>query len=230
VRGVLLDIEGTTTPISFVYDVLFPFARRRLPQYLKDRDLTNLKHEYDEEVRKGSHPPPWSAEPTAYIYWLMDQDRKSTALKNIQGEIWREGYENGELHGEVFPDVPPALERWQRNDVDVRIFSSGSILAQRLLFSSTPAGDLTTFLRGYFDTTTGPKNQPASYSMIAKSYKVPVSEILFISDVTRELDAARAAGMQTLLCIRPGNHPQPSHNHNTISTFDSIPPDARTPE
>ena len=221
-RGILLDIEGTTTPISFVYDVLFPFARRRLPQYLNHADLTDLRREYDEEVRKGSHPPPWSAQPAAYIYWLMDQDRKSTALKNIQGEIWREGYENGELHGEVFPDVPPALERWQRNNVDVRIFSSGSILAQRLLFSSTLAGDLTKFFRGYFDTTTGPKTERASYSSIARSFNVATSDIIFVSDVTRELDAARAAGMQTLLCVRPGNHAQPLHDHNTTATFDAL--------
>ena len=222
VRGILLDIEGTTTPISFVYDVLFPFARHRVPQYLQHADLTDLKREYEEELRKGSHPPPWSIQPAAYIYWLMDQDRKSTALKNIQGEIWREGYENGELHGEVFPDVPPALERWQRNGMDVRIFSSGSILAQRLLFSTTLAGDLTRFLRGYFDTTTGPKTEPMSYRSIARSFNLATSDIVFASDVTRELDAARAAGMQTLLCIRPGNHAQPSHDHKTITAFDAL--------
>ena len=221
-RGILLDIEGTTTPISFVYDVLFPFARCHVSQYVKHADLTDLKHEYDDEVRKGSNPPLWSEDPVAYIYWLMDQDRKSTALKRIQGEIWHEGYERGLLHGEVFPDVPGALERWQRNGIDLRIFSSGSILAQRLLFSSTPAGDLTKFLRGYFDTTTGPKNVAASYGTIAKSFRVAPSEILFISDITRELDAAREAGMQTRLCIRTGNHPQPANKHKTITTFDEI--------
>jgi enolase-phosphatase E1 len=221
-RGILLDIEGTTTPISFVYDVLFPFARRHVPEYLKHADLTGLKREYDEDVRKGANPPPWSAEPVAYIYWLMDQDRKSTALKNIQGKIWLQGYEKGELRGEVFPDVPGALERWRRNGIDVRIFSSGSILAQRLLFSSTAAGDLTTLLRGYFDTTTGPKNDPASYVTIANSFDVPPSEVLFISDVTRELDAAREAGMQTALCVRPGNPAQPTHTHCSITTFDNI--------
>lgn len=222
VRGVLLDIEGTTTPISFVYDILFPFARRHIPEYIKHADLTDLKREYDEEVRKGANPPTWSNEPAAYIYWLMDQDRKSTALKRIQGEIWLEGYKNGALHGEVFPDVPAALQRWQDNHIDVRIFSSGSILAQRLLFSSTTAGDLTTFLHGYFDTTTGPKNEPGSYSTIAASFRIAPSEILFISDVTRELDAAAAAGMQTRLCIRPGNHSQTPHAHKSITTFDEI--------
>jgi enolase-phosphatase E1 len=221
-RGILLDIEGTTTPISFVYDVLFPYARRHVSEYLKHADLSDLQREYDEEVRKGSQPPPWSIEPVAYIYWLMDQDRKSTVLKSIQGQIWREGYESGELHGEVFSDVPPALERWYGDNIDVRIFSSGSILAQRLLFSSTSAGDLTRFLRGYFDTTTGPKSDPASYGTIAKSFGMPATEITFVSDVVREVDAARAAGMHTRLCIRPGNHPQPPHDHKTITTFDAL--------
>ena len=127
-----------------------------------------------------------------------------------------------ELHGEVFPDVTPALERWRREGVDVRIFSSGSILAQRLLFSSTRAGDLTQYLNGYFDTTTGPKNEPWSYVAIALAFGVPSSEILFISDVTRELDAARAAGMKTLLCVRPGNHSQPENDHRVIGSFEGI--------
>jgi enolase-phosphatase E1 len=152
----------------------------------------------------------------------MDQDRKSTALKKLQGEIWRAGYERGELHGEVFPDVPPALERWHRQNIDVRIFSSGSILAQRLIFSTTRAGDLTRFLNGYFDTTTGPKNEASSYQQIAQEFGLAAGEIVFVSDVTRELDAARSAGMKTLLCVRPGNHPQPAHNHTTITTFDGL--------
>jgi enolase-phosphatase E1 len=223
VRGILLDIEGTTTPIAFVHDVLFPFARRNAGRYVKHADLTDLKRDHDEDVRQGRNPPPWSREPVAYIDWLMDQDRKSTALKNIQGKIWLEGYESGELHGEVFQDVPPAFERWRRNKIDVWIFSSGSILAQRLLFSSTAAGDLTKLINGYFDTTTGPKNDPSSYSRIAHSIGIAAPDILFISDVTRELDAARSTGMQTLLCVRPGNHPQPPNDHATITTFTGIP-------
>ncbi|MBI2149295.1 MAG: acireductone synthase [Acidobacteria bacterium] len=221
-RGILLDIEGTTTPIAFVYDVLFPFARRRVAAYLKDAGLGSLKLEHDEDVRQGHDPPPWSAEPAAYIHWLMDQDRKSPALKDIQGKIWLEGYQSGELHGEVFQDVPPALERWHTRKIDIRIFSSGSILAQRLLFSTTAAGDLTRFLSGYFDTTTGPKNELSSYTQIANAFGMPAPDILFISDATRELDAARAAGMRTLLCVRPGNHPQPPHDHPTITSFETI--------
>src|SRR5438876_7638889 len=167
VRGILLDIEGTTTPIAFVYDVLFPFARRHAGEHVKKADLTDLQREHDEDVRQGTNPPPWSSGPVTYIHWLMDQDRKSTALKNIQGQIWLEGYESGELHGEVFPDVPPALERWRRREIDVRIFSSGSVVAQRLLFSSTAAGDLTRWSSGSLDKTIDHKHDPATYCIIA---------------------------------------------------------------
>src|SRR5262249_54435156 len=144
-RGILLDIEGTTTPISFVYDVLFPYARRHMAGYVGGADLTDLRHEYDESLRAGQQPPAWAADPVPYIHWLMDQDRKSTALKRIQGEIWLKGYQAGELHGDVFDDVPLALNRWHDRGIDIRIFSSGSILAQRLLFSSTTSGDLTKY-------------------------------------------------------------------------------------
>lgn len=221
-RGILLDIEGTTTPITFVYDVLFPYARRRVAAYVVNADTSDLRREYEEDKRTATNPPEWSTDPLPYIHWLMDQDRKSTALKRIQGEIWQEGYRCGELHGEVFDDVSPALERWRDNGIDIRIFSSGSILAQRLLFSTTTAGDLTRFLNGYFDTTTGPKNEPASYRQIANEFGVSTSEILFLSDVTRELDAAANAGMRTLLCVRPGNHPQPPHTHRVIKTFADV--------
>ncbi len=222
--GILLDIEGTTTPIAFVYDVLFPFARRHTTRCLDEADLAAFKLDHESDVLHGHNPPAWSGKPLAYVLWLMDHDRKSTALKNLQGKIWLEGYQSGELHGEVFPDVPPALERWHRAAVDVRIFSSGSVLAQRLLFSTTSAGDLTAFLSGYFDTTTGPKNEPASYRLIAQTFGIEPREIIFISDVVGELEAARNAGMQTRLCLRPGNHPQPRHGHETITTFDGLLP------
>jgi enolase-phosphatase E1 len=218
-RGILLDIEGTTTPISFVYDVLFPYARQRMSAYVRNNDLTDLHREYESDVQSGNNPPAWSNNPVPYLHWLMDQDRKSTALKRIQGEIWRNGYSSGELHGEVFDDVPDALRRWHEAGIDIRIFSSGSVLAQRLIFSSTLNGDLTKYLSGYFDTTTGPKHEPQSYATIAAAFALPASEILFISDITRELDAARAAGMQTLLCVRPGNHQQPAHPHKVVSSF-----------
>jgi enolase-phosphatase E1 len=219
-QAILLDIEGTTTPISFVYDVLFPFARQHAADFLKNADVRALRREYDEDVLRGNRPPPWTNHGEAYFYWLMDQDRKSTALKAIQGEIWLQGYKRGELHGEVFPDVPPALRRWHAAGIDVRIFSSGSILAQRLLFESTKDGDLTKLLNGYFDTTTGPKNESESYRRIATA--IGADSILFVSDVAIELDAASSAGVKTLLCIRPGNHPQPANDHQIITTFAEV--------
>ena len=218
-RGILLDIEGTTTPISFVYDVLFPFARMHAHEHLDDAATLALKSEHDADVARGLAAPPWSSGALAYVHWLMDQDRKSTALKTLQGRIWQEGYRKGELRGEVFPDVPVALERWNQEGRDVRIYSSGSILAQKLIFSTTRYGDLTRFLRGYFDTTTGPKTDVASYRTIAAAFGIPASEIRFFSDVTRELDAAAAAGMEIRLCMRTGNPPQPQNDYTFVSSL-----------
>lgn len=221
-KGILLDIEGTTTPIPFVYDVLFPFAREHAHEHLGDGEQRALKIEYDADVANGLAPPAWSAGAIHYVHWLMDQDRKSTALKSLQGKVWQEGYRRGDLQGAVFADVPPALERWHSAGIDIRIYSSGSILAQQLLFSTTPHGDLTRFLKGCFDTTTGPKAEPSSYTAIAAAFGLPPSEILFISDVTRELDAASAAGLQVLLSVRPGNPSQPPHRYESISQFGNV--------
>lgn len=225
----MLDIEGTTTPIAFVYDTLFPFARRELETFLAKNFaapdiqdiIRGLKLEHDRDQQAGMSPPPWG-ESHVYITWLMDQDRKSTSLKTLQGRIWQEGYQTGKLRGEVFPDVPGALERWRNAGLDVRIFSSGSELAQRLLFGSTDAGDLTKLLDGYFDTTIGSKMDAGSYRLIAEAFQLPPPHILFISDITRELDAAQQSGLKTLLCIRPGNHPQPPHGHGIIASFVEI--------
>ena len=239
VRVVVLDIEGTTTPIEFVYDVLFPFARAHLKEYLEQEWMSEscraavalLRVEHARDVAHNQAPPAWVDGPlaaqmvsvAAYVGWLMDHDRKAPGLKALQGEIWRNGYRGGELRGQVFSDVPPALERWRARQLDVCTYSSGSILAQQLLFQTTDAGDLTRFLTDYFDTGIGPKTSPDSYRRIAEVRAAPALRLLFISDVTSELDAARAAGLQTLLCIRPTN-PVSSHEHShpTIHTFDEI--------
>jgi len=159
---------------------------------------------------------------TVYVHWLMDRDRKSQALKSLQGKIWRRGYEDGSLRGRVFPDVPRALEEWRARAVDVYIFSSGSVLAQWLLFAHSEAGDLTPFIRGYFDTAVGPKTSSESYRLIARDTGVPPPQILFVSDVAAELDAAQSAGLRTLLCARPGNHPQPDCDHPIVHNFEEI--------
>jgi enolase-phosphatase E1 len=238
-RALVLDIEGTTTPIAFVYDVLFPFARAQAREYL-EREWTSeacraavalLREEHAADIADNLGPPSWVDDPltlqiasvAAYVGWLMDRDRKWPGLKALQGEIWRTGYRSGELRGQVFPDVPPALERWHAQQLDVCIYSSGSVLAQQLLFQTTAAGDLTRFLTGYFDTGIGPKASPDSYRRVAAALAAPAERLLFISDVTSELDAAHAAGLQTVLCVRPSNPtPAHEHSHSVIGSFDDI--------
>jgi enolase-phosphatase E1 len=232
VGAVLLDIEGTTTPIEFVHQTLFGHARARVSEFLQRHwhdpevraDVTHLEAEHAAE-RSQPGPPPWrdaAAAVVAYVHWLMDRDKKSTGLKSLQGKIWEEGYRAGDLKGEVYPDVPPALERWRRQGVDIAIFSSGSIQAQRSLFASTAAGDLTRFIRAYFDTTTGPKAAPQSYTRIAAALERSSSEVLFLSDIGAELDAALAAGMRTALCVRtPGSAPS-TGAHPVIQAFDQL--------
>jgi len=197
----LLDIEGTTTPIAFVTDTLFPYARARLVSFLS---------------REGR-----ADEASAFLA-EMDRDSKSTELKAVQGRIWEDGYRSGELTGTVFEDVPRAFARWQSAGTPIATFSSGSVLAQQWLFRRSSAGDLTPFISQYFDTEVGPKRDPASYARIAATVALPPSSITFVSDVVAELDAARAAGMQTIMSLRPGNHPQPPHDHRVVHSFDEI--------
>ena len=231
-RAFLLDIEGTTTPISFVFDVLFPYARLHLPEFLAHNsnspevlsDLTMLREEHGKDIRNGLQPPELNdKQVTDYLYWLMDRNSKSTALKSIQGKIWKEGYASGQLKATVFADVPPALERWHRSGIDVSIFSSGSVLAQQLLFSHTEAGDLTKFINNYFDTRVGAKGESTSYEQIARALSLTTDQVHFISDVPAELDAACDVGMKTSLCIRPGNAVQePSTRHQTIRSLSEL--------
>jgi len=198
---ILLDIEGTTTPIAFVTETLFPYARARLAAFLA-RD------------GRASEAPAFLAE--------MDRDSKSTELKALQGRIWEEGYASGELTGAIFDDVRRALARWQAAGTRIAIYSSGSVLAQQWLFRRSSAGDLTPFISRYFDTGVGPKRDPGSYTRIASAVALPPARITFVSDVVAELDAAAAAGMQTIMSLRPGNHPQPAHDHRVVHSFDEI--------
>jgi len=226
-RGVLLDIEGTTTPISFVYEVLFPFAAARLEETCARagssepiaRAVAALGREHEEERATGAAGLPDFGDGVPYARYLMERDRKSPGLKSLQGLIWRQGYESGELRGVVFDDVPDALERWSAAGRRLRIFSSGSVLAQKLLFSTTEHGDLTVFFEGFHDTGTGPKKEAGSYLEIARAFGLPPAEILFLSDVVGELDAAAAAGMSTGLARRPGNKPPGAHSHPEHHSF-----------
>jgi enolase-phosphatase E1 len=225
VRVFLLDIEGTVAPIDFVYRTLFPFARQRIADFLaeaQDSDVSAAMESLSAERRRETEAVP--ADDASYLLWLMDRDRKSGPLKTIQGRIWQRGYESGELASELFPDVPDALQRWKLAGKQIAIFSSGSVLAQRLLFRYTRFGDLTDLIDAYFDTSTGPKREPGSYRAIASQLKCKPAEIRFFSDVIEELDAARDAGLETVVTIRPGNREIPAERvagHSAARSFDS---------
>jgi enolase-phosphatase E1 len=228
----LLDIEGTTTPMDFVTRILFPYARERVLAFLQQRAhdpalrpiVAGLHEEQARDVAAGQEPPPLDGHGglAAYARWLMDQDRKATPLKSLQGLIWEEGFRAGDLRGQVYDDVPPAFARWKAAGRTLAIFSSGSVLAQRLLFANSDHGDLGPFLDAYFDTTTGPKREAASYLTIARALGADPGRVLFVSDVVAELDAARAAGLETALCVREGSLPTGSAHH-AIVTLDALP-------
>lgn len=226
-RALVLDIEGTTTLISFVHDILFPYAARALPGFLAERwhdapvqeALADLRAQHDADRAAGLNPPVLPspeaddeaarAATLANIRWLMAHDRKVTGLKQLQGLIWRGGYLSGDLKGQLFDDVPEVLRALAERQLPVYIYSSGSVAAQRLLFGYSEAGDLTPLLSGYFDTTTGPKKEAASYTLIAQAIDLPPATILFATDHPSEARAATSAGLQVALMDRPGNAPPP---------------------
>jgi len=240
IRGLLLDIEGTTTPVDFVYKTLFPYASRKLEAFLlehfSDREtqkmLADLAAQHQGDERQGARPPAWHQDTDeallhssiTYVHWLMAKDSKCAPLKTLQGKIWQQGYASGELRGEVYADVPQAFERWRRQGREICMYSSGSVLAQQLLFRSTSAGDLTAYISAFYDTGIGSKTDSESYSRIAETQRRTTSEILFISDALREIEAARRAGMRTKLCVR-----QPTDTTNLgdeiVRTFDQVIPD-----
>jgi enolase-phosphatase E1 len=235
IRVVLLDIEGTTTPIAFVHDVLFPFARAHLAAFLRahagDGEMAEVRRllarEYADDLARAEAVPDGAFDSidtiAPYVTWLMDRDRKSPGLKLLQGQIWEAGYRAGELRGQVYPDVPPAIRRWHAAGLGVAIYSSGSELAQRRLFESTEHGDLTPLLSGFFDTGVGAKVASESYGRIAAALDAPPPAILFVSDVRRELTAAREAGVQVVLSLRPGNSAQPgSEAFERVESFEEL--------
>jgi enolase-phosphatase E1 len=220
VRVLLLDIEGTTTPIDFVYQTLFPYASRRVESFLTEhggeaeiqsllQDL-RIQHELDES--QGLRPPGWESDSVqallrssvAYVRWLIAKDSKCTPLKSLQGKIWQKGFDAGELCGQVYPDVPLAFARWRRQNRDICIYSSGSVLAQQNLFRTVASGDLTPQIAAFFDRAS--------------------REFLFLSDSAKEIEAAQSAGMQAILCDRDA-HAASSKTGKVISTFDEVLPE-----
>lgn len=228
-RVILLDIEGTVSPLAFVHEVMFPYARLRLASFLAARwhtpEVLAVARQMALDAGCASFAEwcPPSAKPEAFAaeeaLKLMDADLKATGLKLLQGLIWEQGFRDGALRSTLFDDVPAALQSWHAAGVELRIYSSGSVHAQKLFFAHTEAGDLTPLFSRYYDTTIGSKREAESYRRIAKDCQTAASDILFISDVVAELDAARSAGMTTRLAIRPGNVPPPAHDHAIVHSF-----------
>lgn len=220
VEAIVLDIEGTTTAVAFATDVLYPYARARLPNYVRQhRDEPAVAAILDEARAAGEV---WNDEAVVVrmCHW-MERDQKVTPLKELQGLIWEEGYRSGALTTHLYPDVAPALAAWHAHGLRLYIYSSGSAYAQRLIYGHTVAGDLTPLLSGYFDTRIGHKREMASYRRIAEAIATPPARILFLSDVREELDAAREAGWQTLWLVREGL-PGLAAAHRRVTRFDQI--------
>ncbi len=217
---IVLVIEGTVSPLAFVQDVMFPYARQLAGSYL----ATHWGTEVIEQLARDAGVAAFAtaAEAERAVLRLMDADAKMTGLKQLQGLIWEEGFRNGELRSRIFDDVPQALAEWRRQGRDICIYSSGSVHAQKLFFAHTKRGDLSVHFSGYYDTTTGSKRESASYAAIAADCELPAEQIVFVSDVVDELNAARNAGMLTALALRPGNPPAPPHDHPALTSFSEI--------
>jgi enolase-phosphatase E1 len=225
--AVVTDIEGTTTALSFVKDGLFPIARRHLPGFVaRHRDDPEVRRILAETARESGKDPQDEDALVAQLLAWIDEDRKIAPLKSLQGLIWAEGYDSGELKGHIYPDAAQGLRRWHDAGIGIYIYSSGSVTAQKLIFGHSDHGDLTPLLSGYFDTRTGPKLESRSYGLIAKAIGLPASRLLFLSDHPGELDAARAAGWRTAWLNRD-NQPSPTDFlHPVFSDFTAIDPAA----
>ncbi|OOG47062.1 acireductone synthase [Rhodanobacter sp. C01] len=203
IRAIVTDIEGTTSSISFVRDVLFPYARKRLPAFIETHgDRPEVQHWLHEAAVEAGLVEASRQDIVELLLQWIDQDRKSTALKALQGMIWKDGYAAGDYRAHFYPEVAARLRDWRANGLHLYIYSSGSVPAQQLFFRYSEAGDLTPLLAGYFDTETGPKRETESYQRIAAAIDEQPGHILFLSDIVEELDAARAAGFHTGWLIR----------------------------
>ncbi len=223
IKVILTDIEGTTSSISFVKDTLFPYARKHLPAFVVTHtDDPAVQHWLHEAAKEAGLVSATQQELIALLQRWIDEDRKSTALKALQGMIWEEGYRNDEYRAHVYDDAVPALRAWQQQGLKLYVYSSGSVAAQKLFFGFCDAGDVTPLFSGYFDTEVGPKRSADSYRAIADDIGLPADQILFLSDIVEELDAARAAGMKTTLLARPPSTCPANHTHPCVADFSAI--------
>jgi enolase-phosphatase E1 len=221
IQYILTDIEGTTTSVSFVYETLFPYFSAHCADYIQ-------KHLHEPNIRtqiEAVKETVWVEDKLQItdnqaieklLYWTKT-DRKHTALKTLQGYLWRVGYENGEIKGHIYADVPPALAKWQQNAIQMGVYSSGSVEAQKLIFGFSNFGDLTPYFSDYFDTNIGHKREITAYQNIQQQLQIPAQNILFLSDVEAELDAAQSAGFRTIQLLRANT--MASEKHPTVKSF-----------
>ena len=220
IRAVLTDIEGTTTSIRFVIDVLFPYARARISDFVKQHaDEPEVRELLDDVVSLAGIENNLDAISRQLIQWI-DEDKKITPLKALQGMIWKSGYVAGDFTGHVYPDVEPVLKKWHEQGIKLYVFSSGSVTAQKLIFGYSDVGDLTTLFSGYFDTRIGNKRETNAYKNIMNEISLNADEILFLSDIEEELEAAKEVGINTLQLVREGT--TPSIKHPTAHNFNEI--------
>ena len=227
IRAILTDIEGTTSSISFVKDVLFPYARRALPRFVAARGKEPGVRKWLDAVAAENGGICQDEVIVEVLQGWIDEDRKHTALKALQGMIWADGYRNVDFTAHIYPDAAKALREWHAAGLPLYVYSSGSVPAQRLFFGHSDAGDLTTLFSGWYDTEVGGKREARSYRNIVESIGLPAGEILFLSDVVEELDAAREAGLATVLVDRLKDYPQPrtgdaTHGHARVESFAGV--------
>lgn len=236
IRLLLLDIEGTVSPLAFVHEVMFPYARRHLGAFLREEWSRPVVQEALEQMARDAGAASLAewlearrgeaavAVVEAEALRLMDADVKAQGLKLLQGLVWERGFATSELCSTLFEDVAPFLRRWCAVGHEARVYSSGSVQAQRLFFSHTVEGSLLGLFSGFYDTAVGSKKEASSYARIVADACVLPEACLFVSDVVAELDAARAAGLQTVLMLRPGNAAAPPHEHTTLETLNPLLP------
>lgn len=222
IKAIVTDIEGTTTALSFVKDVLFPYARENLAAFVRanaaNPQVQNILHDAQQTAGEALDLDALLAQ---FIRWI-DEDRKITPLKALQGLIWDDGYRQGAFTGHVYPDAAEALKKWHAQGIALYVYSSGSVYAQKLLFGHSNAGDLTALFRGYFDTNTGGKRESESYRRIAAAIGLTPETILFLSDIKEELDAAQAAGFQTCWLVRGQQPDARTTAHRQAASFEEI--------
>ncbi|MEM7180243.1 MAG: acireductone synthase [Spirochaetota bacterium] len=229
----LFDIEGTTTPISFVHKVLFPYSSERFTTFLESNLLGEQTYlELEQEIQQDIQKKVYSGSPfqgrqnvetiNQYLTFLVSIDRKSKPLKQIQGQIWQQGYESGSLTSELFTDVLPFFKKISQQKKHIAIYSSGSVAAQKLVFQYSAVGDLSTYISDYFDTSIGHKREQSSYQNISKAVATPVEKIVFFTDIKEEADAASACGISPIILDRPGNFAQAKHEFPVLTSFESI--------